>query len=219
MGTSLDASTKLLLVVATDGEENSSAGECGGEEWREKVAEKVEATSPRINMNMNVFGKLDEINVGIAASSSISSTSLSYFSNLSESSGGFAMFVDDNSSELPKFFNMFPNEKKFINQLQLSREDVTPWKVPTVDNSLGYKNLLINESALKGIKNRIDAFKNPSTKVKDDWRIDRLNKVQPIKYSPLKIDKWVRPTKADLHFKESAIKDAQTILKKLPQKF
>ena len=123
-----------------------------------KVAEKVEATSPRINMNMNVFGKLDEINVGIAASSSISSTSLSYFSNLSESSGGFAMFVDDNSSELPKFFNMFPNEKKFINQLQLSREDVTPWKVPTVDNSLGYKNLLINESALKGIKNRIDAF-------------------------------------------------------------
>ncbi len=84
-----------MLVAATDGEENSSTGPCGGLAWKSKVEGKIKAISPAIRLNMSVFGELQKIATGTAGGSSMASDSLLYFSRLSNESGGSAIFIND----------------------------------------------------------------------------------------------------------------------------
>jgi hypothetical protein len=153
-----DSETFLMLVAATDGEENSSAGPCGGSDWRAKVEDKIRNTSPAIRLNMSVFGELQKIATGTAGNSSMATDSLSYFSRLSAESGGTAIFINDYAKQLPDFMPLFPNDEQYIGRLKAANIQVEPWQDATDAEAIGFSGLKLDARSLRRTELDIEAI-------------------------------------------------------------
>ena len=167
-----DSETFLMLVAATDGDENSSTGPCGGLEWKEKVEEKIKAISPRVRLNLSVFGELQKIATGTASGSSIASSSLLYFSRLSNESGGSTIFINDYARELPSFVPIFPNDEKVIAEMKAANIPTEAWSLPAEADSIGYGGLKLDADSLKKTQQDILAIMQQPTSSESIARSD-----------------------------------------------
>ncbi len=158
-----DADSYFLLVAATDGEENSSSGPCGGVDWKSKLESKLKEHA-NFRLHMNVFGELQKIATDTAHSSSMVNESLRYFARLSQATGGQALFVNDYASELPRFVPLYPNDSRFLAQMKSEAVSTEIWNNPVDAKEIGYAGLSLDK---KSYERTLDAIQNIKAGLQD----------------------------------------------------